>query len=72
VLDENNFKEEKAGKGVGESPFDDVNEIASSSSRSGSVPEVVHSRQSVDDAITPVIVTEVSTEGLGIHFDEKK
>jgi hypothetical protein len=72
VLDENNFKEEKAGKGVGESPFDDVNEIASSSSRSGSVPEVVQSRQSVDDAITPVIVTEVSTEGLGIYFDEKK
>jgi hypothetical protein len=72
VLDEKNFKEEKSGKGAEESPFDDVHEVSSLSSGFRSVSEVVQSRQSVDDAITPVIVTEVSSEGLGIHFDEKK
>jgi len=72
VLDEKNFKEEKGGKGVEESPFDDVNEVSSLSSGSRSASEFGQSRQSVDDAITPVIVTEVPSEGLGILFDEKK
>ncbi|CAD0093950.1 unnamed protein product [Aureobasidium vineae] len=73
VLDEKNFKlDEQQGKGVGESPFDDVNEVSSESSGSRPVSEFVHSSQFVDDAITPVISTQVSTEGLGIYFDEKK
>jgi hypothetical protein len=72
VIDEKNFDEEKSGKGDGEGPFDDVHEISQSSSGSSSVSEVEQNRQSADDAITPVIVTEISTEGLGIHFNEKK
>ena len=72
VIDEKNFDEEKGGKSVGEGPFDDVHEISQSTSGSSSVHEVEQSRQSADDAITPVIVTEISTEGLGIHFNEKK
>lgn len=72
VIDEKNFKEEKGEKGVEESPFDDVHEVASVSSGSRPASEVGQSRQSVDDAITPVIVTEVLSEGLGIHFDGEK
>jgi hypothetical protein len=72
VIDEKNFDEEKGGKGDGEGPFDDVHEIPQSSSGSSSVSGVEQSRQSADDAITPVIVTEISTEGLGIRFNEKK
>jgi hypothetical protein len=72
VLDEKNFDEQKGGKGVGEGPFDGVHEISQSSSGSSSVSEVVQSRQSVDDTITPVVVAEISTGGLGIDFDEKK
>ncbi|CAD0112592.1 unnamed protein product [Aureobasidium uvarum] len=72
VLDEKNFKlDEQRGKDVGESPFDDVNEVASESSGSRPVSEFVRSRQSIADAITPVISTQVSAEGLGIRFDEK-
>ncbi|KAH0175258.1 hypothetical protein KCU90_g7899, partial [Aureobasidium melanogenum] len=72
VLDEKNFKEEDdKGKGVDEGPFDDIHEIASESSGSRPVSREGQGRQSVDDAILPVVVTELSDKGLGIRFDEK-
>ena len=82
VLDEKNFVaggEEQDGKdGKGEDvdvdvgPFDDVNEVASSSS--GSVRSRTKSisavdRQVLDDVITPV--TRI-VDGLGIRAEEKK
>jgi hypothetical protein len=79
VLDEKNFVaggEEQDGKGedvdVDVGPFDDVNEVASSSS--GSVRSRTKSisavdRQVLDDVITPV--TRI-VDGLGIRAEEKK